>query len=62
MERLFGTLKPMLSQLSLPSPVELQGALDEFAEFYNHARPHQAFGGLTPQQAWPSALRTSLRR
>jgi hypothetical protein len=52
MERLFGTLKPLLRQLVIPSKAGLQLALDEFTLFYNHARPHQNLGGLTPAEKW----------
>ena len=49
-ERLFGTLKPLLRQLVIPSGVALQGALDDFRIFYNHVRPHQNLHGLTPAE------------
>lgn len=52
MERLFGTLKPLLRQLVIPSKTALQLAMDEFTLFYNHARPHQNLGGLTPAEKW----------
>jgi putative transposase len=52
MERLFGTLKPLLRQLVIPTKAALQLALDEFTLFYNHARPHQNLGGLTPAEKW----------
>ena len=51
-ERLFGTLKSLLRQLVIPSKAALQSALEEFALFYNHARPHQNLDGLTPAQKW----------
>lgn len=51
-ERLFGTLKWAMRQLILPAACELQARLDEFAAFYNHVRPHQNLGGLTPVEAW----------
>ncbi len=51
-ERFFGTLKPVLRRLVLPTVPALQCALDEFAGFYNHARFHQGLDGLTPAQAW----------
>jgi putative transposase len=52
MERLFGTLKPLLRQLVIPSKAALQQALQEFTLFYNHARPHQNLAGLTPAEKW----------
>ena len=51
-ERLFGTLKPLLRQLVIPSKAALQLALEEFTLFYNHARSHQNLDGLTPAQKW----------
>jgi putative transposase len=51
-ERLFGTLKPLLRQLVIPSKAALQLALQEFTLFYNHARPHQNLCGLTPAEKW----------
>ncbi len=51
-ERLFGTLKPMLRQLVIPTKAALQSALEEFTLFYDHARPHQNLDGLTPAQKW----------
>lgn len=51
-ERLFGTLKPLLRQLVLPTKAALQSALEEFMLFYNYARPHQNLDGLTPAQKW----------
>lgn len=51
-ERLFGTLKPLLRQLVIPTKAALESALEEFTLFYNHARPHQNLDGLTPAQKW----------
>jgi transposase InsO family protein len=50
MERLFGTLKPLLRQLVVPSGAVLQAALDEFRGIYNHVRPHQNLQGLVPAE------------
>lgn len=52
MERLFGTLKPLLRQLAIPNAQALQNALQEFTLFYNHVRPHQNLQGLTPAEKW----------
>jgi putative transposase len=60
MERLFGTLKPLLRQLVIPTKTALQLALDEFTLFYNHARPHQNLGGLTPAEKWWGYSKTDL--
>ena len=51
-ERLFGTLKPLLRQLVIPTRAALQSGLEEFTLFYNHARPHQNFDDLTPAEKW----------
>lgn len=51
-ERLFGTLKPLLRQLVIPTRSALQSVLEEFTLFYNHARPHQNLEGLTPAEKW----------
>lgn len=59
-ERLFGTLKPLLRQLVIPTRAALQSALEEFALFYNHARPHQNLQGLTPAQKWNGLSKTDL--
>jgi transposase InsO family protein len=61
-ERLFGTLKPLLRQIVLPAAAALQTALDEFAGFYNHVRVHQALAGLTPAQAWQGMSLADVRR
>jgi putative transposase len=51
-ERVFGSLKPVLRQLFIPSGLALAQALREFVFWHNHARPHQALGGLVPWDAW----------
>lgn len=61
-ERFFGTLKPLLRKLTLTSPMQLQGALDEFGAFYNHVRVHQSLGGLTPAEAWRGETFVDVRR
>jgi putative transposase len=50
-ERLFGTLKPLLRSVTL-TPHVLQHALDEFRLYYNHMRPHYHLHGKTPAEAW----------
>jgi transposase InsO family protein len=48
-ERFQQTLKKSLRQRPLAGDlVELQHQLDEFCEFYNHHRPHQGIGRVTP--------------
>lgn len=61
-ERLFGTLKPLLRQLVIPTRAALQVALEEFTLFYNHARPHQNLDGLTPAQVWKGWSKTDLQQ
>jgi putative transposase len=51
-ERLFGTLKPILRKVKPTTTLALQKALSEFSRFYNQIRPHQNLGGLTPVEAW----------
>ncbi len=61
-ERLFGTLKPLLRQLVIPSGGSLQSALDEFRVFYNHVRPHQNLHGLTPAEHFAGLRPTDIRQ
>ena len=49
-ERLFGTLKPLLRKLQPANVVELRQALGEFARFYNHVRVHLHLHGRTPME------------
>lgn len=51
-ERLFGTLKPLLRQTRITSPKCLQQVLNEFTGFYNHVRRHRTLGGRTPMEVW----------
>jgi transposase InsO family protein len=61
-ERLFGTLKPLLRQLTIPTASALQARLNEFAHFYNHVRVHQSLDGLTPAEAWSGQDLNAVRR
>jgi putative transposase len=61
-ERLFGTLKPLLRPLAIPSGAALQAALDEFRVFYNHARPHQNLHGLTPAEHFAGLRPADIRQ
>jgi transposase InsO family protein len=61
-ERLFGTLKPLLRQLVIPSGRALQCALDEFKNFYNHVRPHQNLNGLTPAEHFAGLRPSDIRQ
>jgi transposase InsO family protein len=49
-ERLFGTLKPLLHKLQPANAIELRRALGEFSWFYNHARVHLHLQGRTPME------------
>jgi putative transposase len=51
-ERLFGTLKQSLDEMTVPSFAALGSLMGTFRYFYNDVRPHQALGGLTPAEAW----------
>jgi putative transposase len=51
-ERLFGTLKHSLDEMTVPSFAALGSLMGTFRLFYNDVRPHQALGGLTPLEAW----------
>ncbi len=51
-ERLWGTLKAPLRKMCFASTAVLQNTLDEFRNFYNAIRPHQALDGLTPEEVW----------
>jgi putative transposase len=51
-ERLWGTLKQHLNQIQVQNAQDLQHRLNEFAIWYNEARPHQNLDGLTPMEAW----------
>ena len=62
MERLFGTLKPILRQLQIMGKTQLQSALDEFRVFYNHCRPHFNLNSQTPAQVWHKQTNKSKRR
>ena len=51
-ERLFGTLQPLLRKLCPPTMHGLTHVLREFSRFYNEVRPHQSLAGLTPMEVW----------
>jgi len=51
-ERLFGSLKPLIKKIRPASAKALRAALKEFTWFYNEARVHQNLKGLTPMEAW----------
>lgn len=51
-ERFFGTLKDKLDRWAVADAAALQASLAIFRGWYNHVRPHQHLGGLTPMEAW----------
>lgn len=52
-ERFQQTLKKWLRRQRLAATIEeLQAQLDRFAEYYNHRRPHQGIGRVTPISRW----------
>ncbi len=52
-ERFQQTLKKWLRQQPLANTIgELQGQLDRFVHIYNHERPHQGIGRVTPVTRW----------
>ncbi len=51
-ERLFGTLKEKLDCTKVNGREALAMLLPDFRFWYNHVRPHQNLGGLTPYEAW----------
>lgn len=53
-ERLFGTLKPLLRSWHAIAgiPASLQNDLDSIRTWYNTVRSHQHLDGLTPAHAW----------
>ncbi|MDR2874518.1 MAG: integrase core domain-containing protein [Methylobacillus sp.] len=61
-ERLFGTLKPLLRQLVIPNGKALQTALNEFGAFYNFIQPHQNLNGLTPAEHFDGLSPTDLKQ
>ncbi len=56
-ERLFGTLKPMLKLFTISNKKELQSWLVQFNLWYNQHRPHQNLGGKTPKEIWQQQRR-----
>ena len=51
-ERFFGTLKAKLDRWAVEGIEQLEPALDDFLDWYNHVRPHQHLGAQTPSEAW----------
>ncbi len=51
-ERLFRTFKETVSRHAsvFTSLAQIERWCSDFARFYNHARPHSSYGGLTPDE------------
>jgi transposase InsO family protein len=57
-ERFQQTEKRWLGSRRRPDDIaELDRLLDEFADYYNRARPHRSLGRRTPQEVWNAADR-----
>ena len=41
-------MKGKINQVPCEMPSELRGAIEEFIEYYNHRRYHEALGNITP--------------
>ena len=58
-ERFQQTLKKWLRRQRLAAGLgELQAQLDEFCRVYNHERPHQGIGRVTPINRWHASVRS----
>lgn len=56
-ERFQQTLKKWLRQQPLAATIDaFQDQLDEFCGYYNHQRPHQGIGRVTPASRWHAAI------
>lgn len=51
-ERLFGTLKQCLKRWEFGGAMALDALLADWRGWYNHIRPNQSLGGMTPLEAW----------
>ena len=61
-ESFFGHIKPFLRQIHIHSLAGLQTALNEIRLFFNHVRPHQNLGGLTPAEVWQGLTPSDIDR
>jgi len=58
-ERFIGSLKrECLNMLEAKNLKELSGVIDEYMEFYNKERPHQALGYRTPEEIYEDKNRS----
>jgi putative transposase len=61
-ERLFGTLKKYLRQITIDNGTALALRLAEFQWWYNTVRPHQNLHGRTPNEVWYNQPAPATRR
>lgn len=59
---MIGTLKATLRGLRFASTEMLPRTLDGFMRSFNELRPHQALGGLTPEEAWQGMTMAEVQR
>ena len=62
LERFHQTLKTRLNVLVYSSPEELQRAMAEFIEYYNHRRYHEGIGNVAPAAVYSGRRDEILRR
>jgi len=51
-ERYHQTLKGEINQIPYEIPTELRKAIEEFIEYYDHRRYHEALGNVTPADVY----------
>ncbi len=51
-ERYHQTLKDEINQVPCEMPSELREAIEEFIEYYNHKRYHEALDNITPADVY----------
>jgi len=61
-ERLNRTAKAKIKLVVYTSPGELEGAVADFQQWYNHERYHQALGNLRPVDVYEGRARAILSR
>jgi RNA-directed DNA polymerase len=61
-ERFHETLKARMNLLVYTSPEELRRTMQDFIEYYNHRRYHEAIGNVTPADVYYGRREAILRR
>ncbi len=61
-ERFHETLKARMNLLVYTSPDELRRTMQDFIEYYNHRRYHEAIGNVTPADVYYGRREEILRR